>query len=113
MALHSAEKRLTIPLFGNEDLARAIAAAGNYQLGSLETRNFPDGESYLRFLDDVEGRDVDLIYTRHIPIITSYRDFLRRMQLASLKTVLSIWHPPLSGLLRQDKRFKSGDVIIE
>jgi|GEM_PF-2844657 len=112
MALHSAEKRLTIPLFGNEDLARAIAAAGNYQLGSLETRNFTDGESYLRFLDDVEGRDVDLIYTRHIPIITSYRDFAadaaREFKDRSVNLA-----PPLSGLLRQDKRFKSGDVIIE
>ncbi len=111
MALHSAEKRLTIPLPGNEDLARAIAAAGDYQLGSLETRNFPDGESYLRFLDDVEDRDVDLICTlahpndNFLPVIFA-ADAAREFKARSVNLVT-----PYLAYMRQDKRFNAGEAI--
>ncbi|MCF7645384.1 ribose-phosphate pyrophosphokinase [Bacillus subtilis] len=111
MALHSAEKRLTIPLPGNEDLARAIAAAGDYQLGSLETRNFPDGESYLRFLDDVEGRDVNLICTlahpndNFLPVIFA-ADAAREFKARSVNLVT-----PYLAYMRQDKRFNAGEAI--
>ena len=111
MALHHTEKRLTIPLPGNEELASAIAAAGDYQLGSLETRNFPDGESYLRFLDDVEGRDVDLICTlahpndNFLPVIFA-ADAAREFKARSVNLIT-----PYLAYMRQDKRFNPGEAI--
>ena len=39
-------QRLTLALPGNEDLARGIAQACGSEAGRIETRRFPDGESY-------------------------------------------------------------------
>jgi ribose-phosphate pyrophosphokinase len=39
----------------------AFAAAAGATLGSLERRFFPDGERYLRYLDDVRGHDVVIL----------------------------------------------------
>jgi ribose-phosphate pyrophosphokinase len=36
---------LVIALPGNESLAERVAAAGGFELGTLETRRFPDGET--------------------------------------------------------------------
>ncbi|WP_374831322.1 ribose-phosphate pyrophosphokinase [Paenochrobactrum pullorum] len=111
MALNSVEKRLIIPLPGNEELAAAIAAAGDYQLGSLETRHFPDGESYVRFLDNVEGRDVDLICTLAHPndnflAVVFAADAAREFNSRSVNLVT-----PYLAYMRQDIRFKSGEAI--
>jgi ribose-phosphate pyrophosphokinase len=37
--------RVIFPLTGNEAFAQAIAEVGGFELGVLETRRFPDGES--------------------------------------------------------------------
>jgi ribose-phosphate pyrophosphokinase len=53
--------RLIVPLPGNEAFAKRLATAGGFELGRLETRRFPDGESYVRHLSDMAGRTVDLV----------------------------------------------------
>ena len=55
--------RLILPLPGNETFARHLAEAGGWELGHLETRRFPDGESYVRILSDVADRPVALVCT--------------------------------------------------
>jgi ribose-phosphate pyrophosphokinase len=42
-------------------LASPLAAAGHLETGQLLRKKFPDGERYLRVLDDVRGRDVVLL----------------------------------------------------
>ncbi len=42
-------------------MAPKLAAAGGYELGSVERRDFPDGEHYQRLLSDVANRDVFLL----------------------------------------------------
>jgi ribose-phosphate pyrophosphokinase len=111
MVLQHVEKRLIIPLPGNEDLAEAIATAGNYRLGALETRHFPDGESYIRFLDDVEGLDVDLICTLAHPndnflALIFAADAAREFKARSVNLVT-----PYLAYMRQDKRFNPGEAI--
>ncbi|WP_439271803.1 ribose-phosphate pyrophosphokinase [Pseudochrobactrum sp. HB0163] len=111
MASTPAEKRLIIPLPGNEELARAIALDGNYRLGSLETRRFPDGESYIRLLDDVEGSDVDFICTLAQPddqflSLVFAADAARDLKARSVNLI-----SPYLAYMRQDIRFKSGEAI--
>ena len=55
--------RIFIPLPGNETLAADLARLSSSALGTLETRHFPDGESYIRLTDDVTGKDVDFVCT--------------------------------------------------
>ena len=44
-----------------EYMAPKLAAAGGYELGEVERRDFPDGEHYQRLLSDVANRDVFLL----------------------------------------------------
>src|SRR3546814_7078581 len=42
------QMRVIFAMPGNEAFAQALAEAGGFELGVLETRRFPDGESYVR-----------------------------------------------------------------
>lgn len=55
--------RLILPLPGNEALAAALAEACDGELGGIETRRFPDGESYVGLNGDPRGRPVNLVCT--------------------------------------------------
>jgi hypothetical protein len=48
--------RLLLPMPDNEPMAAAIAALSSVELGAIETRRFPDGETWLRLPDNVGGR---------------------------------------------------------
>ena len=43
MTAMASSDRLILPLPGNDAFARQLAAAGKWELGTLETRRFPDG----------------------------------------------------------------------
>ena len=58
---------LVVPLPGNEALGSRIASGLGGELGQLETRSFPDGETYLRFQVDPRGRDLVLVCTLDRP----------------------------------------------
>ena len=60
---------LIFPMPGNEGLADRLAGLLPGSIGKLDTRRFPDGETYLRFADDPEGRDVVLCCTLDRPDI--------------------------------------------
>lgn len=55
----------SLPLVFNtssyESLAELVISASSFEPGCLERRSFKDGETYLRLLSDVEGRDVILV----------------------------------------------------
>ncbi len=55
--------RLILPLPGNEAFARRLADIGAWELGAMETRRFPDGETYVRILSEVSGKSVDIVCT--------------------------------------------------
>ena len=58
---------MTAPLFialpGNAHMAEKLAMLCGSELGAIETRDFPDGETYLRFRSDVAGRSIVLVCT--------------------------------------------------
>lgn len=103
--------RLIVPLPGNEAFAERLAAAGGFELGRLETRRFPDGESYVRHLSDVAGRTVDLVCSLARPdpgflSLVFAADAARDLGAARVGLVA-----PYLAYMRQDRRFKPGEAV--
>ena len=102
---------LVVPMPGNEAVAGAIAKRLAAPLGSLEMRSFPDGETYLRFDEDPEGRDVILVCSldrpdpKFLPLVFA-ADAARDIGAARVALVA-----PYLCYMRQDKRFHAGEAI--
>ena len=52
------EELLVLGGSNGEHLAIELSSIGAFELGSLEVRKFPDGETYVRVLTKVDGRTV-------------------------------------------------------
>lgn len=103
--------RLILPLPGNEAFADRLAQAGGGMVGVVRTRQFPDGESYVRVEADVAGRAVDLLCTLARPDTAFLRlafaaDALRDLGAAEVNLIA-----PYLGYMRQDARFQPGEAI--
>jgi ribose-phosphate pyrophosphokinase len=55
------QRRLFFSIPSYAYLEPAFLAAGAFEHGEIERKNFPDGERYLRILSDLYGRDVVLL----------------------------------------------------
>src|SRR5690625_6156177 len=103
--------RLILPLPGNESLARRIADEGGWELGALETRRFPDGETYIRILSEVKGKAVDLICTLARPD----DGFLRLIFTADAARELGVRQvnliAPCLSYIRHDRRSPQGAAL--
>ena len=102
---------LVVALPGNESMGERLRAALGAESGSLETRNFPDGETYLRFATDPRDRDVVLVCTLDRPDDKSLRllfaaDAARDLGASSVGLVASYL-----AYMRQDRRFQPGEAI--
>jgi len=103
--------RVVVPLPGNEAFAKALAEAGGFELGVLETRRFPDGESYVRLLTDVAGKCADLVSTLARPdggflSLVFAADAARDLGAREVTLVA-----PYLSYMRQDRRFQPGEAV--
>lgn len=103
--------RILLPLPGNERFADRLARAGGGAVGALRTRQFPDGESYVRVEADVAGRIVDLVCALARPDVAFLRlafaaDALRELGATQVNLIA-----PYLGYLRQDTRFLPGEAV--
>lgn len=103
--------RLILPLPGNEAFAERLARIGGAQLVGLETRQFPDGESYVRVMADVAGRAVDVVCTLVRPDEAFLRLAFVADALRDLGAVEVNLIAPYLAYLRQDARFQPGEAI--
>lgn len=100
-----------IGLPGNEDLARKLAHLAGGRALDLSCRQFPDGESYVRILGDVQGERVILVCTLADPD----PHFLRLVfaagaaREAGAKRVDLV--APYLAYMRQDRAFADGEAI--
>ena len=106
---------MTAPLLmampGNEKLATELAAKLGYDLGHVEMRQFPDGETYLRFVTNPEGREVAIICTLDHPndkLLSLLFVSATARELKALKVGLV---SPYLAYMRQDRRFKPGEAV--
>lgn len=96
---------------GNEDLASNLASLTCGEVGELELRHFPDGETYVRIRTEVNRKDVFIVCTlarpdcQFIPIAFVSAAILehgaRRLKLIA----------PYLPYMRQDRIFQPGEVV--
>lgn len=102
---------LLFPLPGNRPLADRLVDLIPGTAGTLETRHFPDGETYLRFADDLKDRDVVLVCSLDRPdakITPLLFAAETARELGARKIGLVA---PYLCYMRQDRRFKAGEAI--
>lgn len=102
---------LVVALPGNEALAQLLARRRDAELGTLETRHFPDGETYIRFRADPKGRSLILVCTldrpdpKFLPLAFAAAA-AHDLGAASVGLVA-----PYLAYMRQDKRFREGEAV--
>lgn len=96
---------------GNEAMAAALSRRLGLEPGVLELRQFPDGETYLRYTQDVSGRQVVLVCTldhpdaKLLPLLFA----ARTARELGAKTVGLV--APYLAYMRQDRRFRPGEAV--
>jgi len=102
---------LIVALPGNEDLARRIADAAGFDLGTLETRRFPDGEAYVRHRSALTGRQVALVCTLNDPDPKLMTLLLAAASARDLGAAGVGLVAPYLPYMRQDRRFHAGEAV--
>jgi ribose-phosphate pyrophosphokinase len=96
---------------GNEAMAQALAGALDGDIGELEVRAFPDGETYVRFATGPAGRALVLVCTLDRP---DRKVLPLRFAAATARELgaggIGLAAPYL-GYMRQDRRFKPGEAV--
>jgi len=104
-------KPLLVALPGNETMAGCIAENIGGEIAAVESRLFPDGESYFRYLSPVEGRCVALICTLDHP---NEKFFPLAFAASTARecgaTKVGLVAPYLA-YMRQDRRFQPGEAL--
>jgi len=92
-------------------LAQDILEALDAEPGMLETRHFPDGESYLRVLSDCKERSIIIFCNLFQPDDKILRLLFLASTLKELGANCVGLCTPYLPYMRQDKRFKTGECI--
>ena len=104
-------RRLFFALPEDEVFADRLSKADGAELGRVVTRDFPDGETYLRLETTPAARDVVIVGTLHHP----NRKFLPLLLLADAARQLGATSvglvAPYLAYMRQDARFHEGEAI--
>ena len=100
-----------LPLPGNEALAASLASLTGGTLGRVETRRFPDGESYLRLHAELSGQEALLVCTldrpdaKLLPLLFAAAT-ARRLGSPRVRLVA-----PYLAYMRQDAIFHPGEAL--
>jgi ribose-phosphate pyrophosphokinase len=93
-------------------LAERIAERLGVDLGEIELKTFPNGETYCRYCESIRGADVFLVQTGSQPVDQHLMELLLMIQaakLASAKRITAVipWFP----YSRQDRKAKPREPI--
>ena len=102
---------VVIAMPGNEAMAASLAQRLDGEVGRLEVRSFPDGETYLRFVTDLAGRRLVLVCTLDHPnnkilSLLFAAATAREIGAASVGLVA-----PYLAYMRQDRQFNPGEAM--
>jgi ribose-phosphate pyrophosphokinase len=96
---------------GNEALTQELVRILDWPIGAVETRRFPDGESYVRIVTSVRDSAVTIVCTLAHPddkILPLLFAAATARELGASRVGLVA---PYLAYMRQDRRFKSGEAI--
>lgn len=103
---------IVVPGPSSMKLGEQIAALLGMKRVAVEYKNFPDGESYQRLTESVDGDDVVLVHTaypnqdkRLIELLIMI-DGLKSLGASKVRVVV-----PYMAYARQDTRFREGEVV--
>ena len=96
---------------GNEELTNALAHKNKCEIGKSEIRCFPDKETYVRVLSDVNQKHVVLVCTLHQPDDKLLPLYFLSQTLKSLGALSVNLISPYLAYMRQDKVFKDGEGV--
>lgn len=96
---------------GNEALAQALSTVEGCAAGECLIRNFPDGETYLRFQSPVRGCAAVLVCTLDRPDDKLLRAYLAARTLRALGATRVVLVAPYLPYMRQDTQFQPGEGI--
>jgi ribose-phosphate pyrophosphokinase len=103
---------IIVPGSSNGPLAYRVAKLTGARLAKVEYRRFPDGEKYVRVLDDVGGEDAVFLQSAALSpdeyLVETFlaSDALKDLGARSVTVVLSYF-----PYARQDERFKPGEAV--
>ena len=96
----------------SEALATKVARELGMESGKLEVKRFPDGEKYLRVLEDVKGEDVAVIQSiNRTPDELLFEYLLLVDTLKDLGAGSVVSFIPYFAYARQDERFNPGEAL--
>ena len=94
------------------ELADAIAEQLGVELGAVETADFANGETYVRYDESIRGSDLFLVQTGCDPIDRNLMELLQMIQAARLGSAKRITAViPLFPYARQDRKAKPREPI--
>ena len=102
---------ILFPMPGNEAFALHLDRAISCEVGQMEMRRFPDGESYIRLLSPVRGRDVIFVCTLDRPdekMMSLYLAASIARELGARRVGVVA---PYLAYMRQDARFQEGEGV--
>ncbi len=105
------QRRLLFTIPSYAYMEASFLAAGNFERGEIERKNFPDGERYLRILPDLYARDVVLL--GGTPADSDWLDVfdlacgIARGGARSLSIVM-----PYFGYSTMERAVKPGEVVV-
>lgn len=104
-------KRIVFSIPGNETLAQSLALKTDSDMGVSEIRHFPDGETYIRLVSAVRGREVLIACTLDRPdektlLLYFMARALRERGAAKITLVA-----PYLAYMRQDTAFRTGELV--
>jgi ribose-phosphate pyrophosphokinase len=94
------------------ELGRNLAECLGGEAVPVETKSFPDGESYVRITGDIAGEKVAVVQStyppqdRHLVQLLQLLDTARDLNASELIAVV-----PYLAYSRQDKRFRPGEAV--
>ncbi len=101
-----------VPGSGNKPLGLEIAKALTCPVIDFESRKFPDGERYLRFVDDLPHDTAVItqsLYKNPDELMIEYLFLAKTALDLGAKDIVGVF--PYMAYLRQDNRFKSGEAV--
>ncbi|HLC82928.1 MAG TPA: ribose-phosphate diphosphokinase [Bacteroidia bacterium] len=104
-------KSIIFSFHDNESLCESITVGINGKKGKIEIRQFPDGETYVRVLSDVNEKNIFIICTLNQPdtkllALLFLCNLLRDLNAKSICLVA-----PYLAYMRQDKEFNPGEAL--